>query len=185
MLSGCKMFHNSEGGGKHLMGCHMADFLGSVIGSTVSSVYEKYFEKAYCQHHAPNTVDGVKTRSTKPIPPSQVMSSEIKQASSFQPPIMAQQMTKPKEENITSSTHVYDVISDDCCCYESMSEVDQDSPHFMNIPSISGTTAKTFIWYLSIQTQKSSNTSFFTVRMVRYTCKGYWWKISTDESPSF
>jgi hypothetical protein len=21
--------------------------------------------------------------------------------------------------------------------------------------------------------------------MVRYTCKGYWWKISTDESPSF
>ena len=120
----------------------MADFVGSVIGSTVSSVYEKHFEKAHCQHHVSITGDRVKAKSSKPRQPSKMLSSKNKQ-SYFQPSHTIQSMAKTKENNITSSEHVYDIMSEDCCCYESTSEVGQDSPHFVEIPCISGTTAKT------------------------------------------
>ncbi len=141
-LSGHEMFLNTDSGGKHLTDCHMADFLGSVIGSTVTSVYEKHFEKAHCQHHVSITGDGVKAKSSKPSQTSKVLTSENKQ-SSFHPSHTIQSMAKTKENSATSSGHVYDVMSDDCCCYESTSEVSQDSPHFVEIPCISGTTAKT------------------------------------------
>ena len=54
-----------------------------------------------------------------------------------------EEMPKRKEMNITSSEYVFDLMSDECCCYEITNDVDLDSPHFLEMPCISGTTAKT------------------------------------------
>ena len=45
--------------------------------------------------------------------------------------------------DIKSSEYVFDLMSDECCCYEITNDVDLDSSHFLEVPCISFTTAKT------------------------------------------
>ena len=121
--SGCDMSLINESS-KKLKDCHLADFLGCVFGSTISSVYGKHFEKTCCQHDFSISVGGKEKTAS--------IFNEDKHVS-----------LSKEEMDIKSSEYVFDLMSDECCCYEITNDVDPDSPHFLEMPCISSTTVKT------------------------------------------
>ena len=151
--AGCNKLERESSRSPLSHGCHVAEFLGSVVGRTVTTVYEEHLKNEKYRHQNTHTVKD-STVPERTLPAFRNNSHDIfpdEHASSFScgdkftcstssPTPVIHSNSFPTKTR--SPKKVHDIASDDCSCYECPNGDDSGAP-FLETQYVSSTTANT------------------------------------------